>query len=248
MAKSGMACKPISSSQPLVFEVGKLGEQYWDWVNRPLPGQPRFFANQFLENCSKTVWWVVPAIWLPAYALTTYASLKALKVSAAQVAALQLLGVVLWQLLEYLIHRFMFHASVTSYWGLTLHFLFHGCHHKFPMDAERLVFPPVPAACIAAGIFGVLRILLPCSAAVSLMSGVLLGYVLYDCLHYAIHHAVKLPGEVLRELRIRHNHHHYQDHHRGYGISSVFYDVLFNTSSNLHSSKTQQLAQHTQTF
>lgn len=52
------------------------------------------------------------------------------------------------------------HLAVDGYWGITAHFLFHGCHHKYPLDATRLVFPPVPAAAVAAGIVAVLRLVL----------------------------------------------------------------------------------------
>lgn len=47
-----------------------------------------------------------------------------------------------------------------GYWGITVHFLFHGCHHKYPLDATRLVFPPVPAAAVAGGISAVLQLLM----------------------------------------------------------------------------------------
>lgn len=42
-------------------------------------------------------------------------------------------------LVEYCLHRFLFHASPSSYWGITLHYSFHGCHHKYPNDRLRLV-------------------------------------------------------------------------------------------------------------
>ena len=63
------------------------------------------------------------------------------------------------------------------------------------------------------------------------MSGVLAGYVAYDCLHYAMHHAPRgaLPGPLLRELRARHAHHHYHDAATGYGISSLLFDALLGT-------------------
>lgn len=60
--------------------------------------------------------WVVPLVWLPffsacmAYAHTVY---------GAPPAALPIylaVGVVLWQLLEYMIHRHLFHARPTNYW------------------------------------------------------------------------------------------------------------------------------------
>lgn len=39
---------------------------------------------------------------------------------------------VLWSLLEYLIHRFVFHMKppASNYYLITLHFLLHGQHHK----------------------------------------------------------------------------------------------------------------------
>lgn len=43
-----------------------------------------------------------------------------------------LLGMFLWSLLEYLIHRFVFHMKppASNYYLITLHFLLHGQHHK----------------------------------------------------------------------------------------------------------------------
>lgn len=39
---------------------------------------------------------------------------------------------ILWSLLEYLIHRFVFHMKppASNYYLITLHFLLHGQHHK----------------------------------------------------------------------------------------------------------------------
>ena len=57
--------------------------------------------------------------------------------------------------------RFIFHAQPVGYWPITLHFGFHGCHHKFPMDKERLVFPPLPAFAVASVIYALLAAALP---------------------------------------------------------------------------------------
>jgi dihydroceramide fatty acyl 2-hydroxylase len=157
--------------------------------------------------------------------------------AAARLGGLLAGGVLLWQLLEYSIHRFAFHARGDSYWAITIHFLFHGCHHKYPLDGLRLVFPPVPAAAIASLIFGALRLALPRPAALGLMAGVLLGYVAYDVTHYALHHGGKLPGSYLRSLRLRHHHHHYQDGTRGFQISSPLFDVLLGTRAALGGSR-----------
>ena len=62
---------------------------------------------------------------------------------------------------RYAIHRYGFHTKPRGYWPITLHFGFHGCHHKFPADAERLVFPPLPAAMVALLLRALTRFLLP---------------------------------------------------------------------------------------
>lgn len=233
-AAASDAVAEFAPGTPLVFAVGSLGPSgYWQWVHRPSPGQPRFFASDLAERLTKVDWWVVPLLWLPLWAAASAASLALLGTPPAELVPLQLVGLVLWQALEYTIHRWVFHAALKSYWGITFHFLFHGCHHKFPMDAQRLVFPPVPAAAIAGGIFCGLRLVCSLGAAAALMEGVILGYVFYDCLHYAIHHGWRLPGPLLQELRVRHSHHHYHDHDHSFGISSVFFDVLLRTSARL---------------
>lgn len=137
-------------------------------------------------------------------------------------------GVLAWQLLEYLIHRHVFHGQYTSYWGITFHFLLHGNHHKFPKDHERLVFPPVPAAPLVYSVYKACCATLPHGYAYCLFSGALLGYLIYDCLHYVIHHGKALPGPLNR-LRRRHFHHHFKDTSHGFGISSIVFDVVFGT-------------------
>eukprot|EP00878_Enallax_costatus_P010132 GHUV01010577.1.p1 GENE.GHUV01010577.1~~GHUV01010577.1.p1 ORF type:complete len:229 (+),score=25.17 GHUV01010577.1:506-1192(+) len=220
----------IDLQKPLVLAVGRLGPKYWTWVHKPVPGKPRFFRSSILENITQCPWWVVPLVWLPIYAAASFIATVQHHVELAQLAVLQLQGVVLWQFIEYCIHRFLFHARVSSRWGIRVHFLFHGNHHKFPKDKDRLVFPPIPAAAIASCIYGLLCLLLQRATAIALMSGVVLGYTAYDCLHYGMHHAAYLPGALLQELKARHAHHHYSDSEHGYGISSALFDVILGTS------------------
>lgn len=51
-----------------------------------------------------------------------------------------LLGMFLWSLLEYLIHRFVFHMKppASNYYLITLHFLLHGQHHKVSYSSPPL--------------------------------------------------------------------------------------------------------------
>ena len=105
--------------------------------------------------------WLVPLLWIPVCCgLVLYAAL-ALCTSPQQLCGHLAGGLLLWQLFEYSIHRFLFHAIPTSYTGIMLHFTFHGCHHKCPLDQQRLVFPPLPAAVVTAGIFWAFCSLMP---------------------------------------------------------------------------------------
>ena len=101
--------------------------------------------------------WVVPCIWAPITVALSAHSLFRWQAALPTACGLIVAGLLLWQLLEYSLHRFVFHAQPTGYWGITLHFLFHGCHHKFPTDPLRLVFPPIPAGAIATCIWAALR-------------------------------------------------------------------------------------------
>ncbi|PNW75097.1 hypothetical protein CHLRE_12g496650v5 [Chlamydomonas reinhardtii] len=225
----------VDRAKPVVAQVGRLGATYWKWVHEPEPGQPLFFGNALVESCSKTPWWVVPLLWLPLFSYCLGLSVLRHGMPLASAVSLVLMGVVGWQLLEYLIHRFIFHAELNSPLGITFHFLFHGCHHKYPMDKLRLVFPPVPAAVVVGGVWCVLVATLQYPVALAVFAGMGYGYVAYDVLHFMMHHvpSTALPGPLLRDLKRRHMHHHYKDHSKGYGISSVLFDILLCTQSGI---------------
>jgi hypothetical protein len=133
-------------------------------------------------------------------------------------------------------------------------------HHKYPMDTDRLVFPPVPAALVVALFWGLLNALAPAVSArapgrrwafllrmpfpsrragppllrqaaaphpecrsptphpttnlqgyaAALLGGGILGYVVYDTTHWALHSGAWDPF-VTAALRTQHHAHHYVD-------------------------------------
>lgn len=141
-----------------------------------------------------------------------------------------LLGIFIWTILEYTLHRFLFH--VDNYlpdrpFFLMLHFLLHGIHHYLPMDRLRLVMPPTlffllsyPFTQLAHGIF-------PPAIANGLISGAFFMYVGYDMMHYALHHT-KLPAYI-KEMKKYHLEHHYKNYEQGFGVTSRFWDWVFGT-------------------
>ena len=235
----------VDLDRPLVLQVGALLDSYQVWVHKPELGKPRFFQSEVLEQLSKTKWWVVPFVWLPVslwLALVSYRRLRRdpghgaeghlLLTDSAAMASCYLFGVLFWSVVEYAVHRFMFHVSTSSYWPNTLHFLFHGCHHKFPMDDMRLVMPPAGALPIVLLVYIVERYLLGFGAifAPITLAGTLTGYVCYDMLHYHCHFSEFVKAYAfLRWVRRSHMDHHYRDNTSGFGISSPAWDLVLGT-------------------
>lgn len=207
------------------MQVGCLGRGYEAWVHRPVTGRPRFFRNSMLEGVTKTHWWVVPLLWTPA--LVWCLARTVLSHGFATSGLLVVMGVLMWQLLEYSIHRFLFHRIPDTYWGITAHFLFHGCHHKYPLDPSRLVFPPLPAAAVSAAIIGALHLCVPQESVVPLFTGIGIGYLAYDCMHYCFHHGSNVAERgFMGVLRRAHLQHHFKTPDAGFGISSPLFDLL----------------------
>ncbi|XP_057489249.1 dihydroceramide fatty acyl 2-hydroxylase FAH1-like [Actinidia eriantha] len=111
-------------------------------------------------------------------------------------------GIFIWTLMEYTLHRLLFHIKTKSYWGNTLHYLLHGCHHKHPMDGLRLVFPPAATAVLCVPLCNLFKLLSTPSVTPALFGGVLLGYVMYDVTHYYLHHGQATSG-IPRNLKVR---------------------------------------------
>src|SRR5437764_12344189 len=116
----------------------------------------RMFESDFMEFFSR-VHPVIPLIlYLPVVGYMLYVALERQKLSSFVVGGFFLLGILLWTLLEYLIHRYVFHYEPKTRIGKRLHFIIHGVHHDYPNDARRLVMPPsisVPLAFLFYGVF-----------------------------------------------------------------------------------------------
>jgi 4-hydroxysphinganine ceramide fatty acyl 2-hydroxylase len=109
----------------------------------------RMFSSDFMEFCSH-VHPVVPlVIYLPFVGYMLFEALWQEHLSIFAVAGLLLIGMLMWSLFEYLMHRYVFHYEPKSVWGKQLHFIIHGVHHDYPSDASRLVMPPAVSIPIA---------------------------------------------------------------------------------------------------
>lgn len=188
----------------------------------------RMFESSFMEFLSH-VHPVTPLVlYSPVIGYMMFISFAHRKLSFLAVTGLFIAGILIWTLLEYVIHRYFFHYEPKSRWGRQFHFMVHGVHHDYPQDSTRLVMPPglsVPLAILFYFLFAVIfgRFAPP------IFAGLVFGYICYDSIHYATHHFAMKRGIGLW-LKQYHLRHHYKDDHAGYGVSSPLWDYVFRTN------------------
>ena len=190
-----------------------------------LRASPRMFDNELLDKLSRVHPSVPVIIFVPA--ITVLVVLAASRTSVLALIGLFVAGYFFWSLAEYWIHRVIFHFEPEDGIGARLHWIIHGVHHDHPNDPLRLVMPPsvsVPlSALFCVGFWAVFG-----EHWYAFGAGFLAGYLIYDMMHYYLHHhrPKSRLGKRLRELHMRH---HFQDHTTGFGISSPYWDVVFRT-------------------
>lgn len=108
--------KFLDLSKPLLMQVwfgGFSKRFYLDQVHRPRHykgGASAPLFGNFLEPLSLTPWWLVPIIWLPCIAYGTYLASEGFPNKFEQ-AAFWGLGIFIWTLVEYILHRCLFHLD-----------------------------------------------------------------------------------------------------------------------------------------
>ena len=193
----------------------------------------RLFKSDFLEFFSHINPIVVLIIYVPVLSFFLARSFVFNGGTVYQIPAGFVLGLVIWTLTEYLLHRFVFHFTPRNPAQERISFLFHGVHHTQPMSKTRLVMPPavsIPLAIIFYLLFlfviGVLfagyRWVAPTFA------GFTAGYIVYDMLHYSMHH-FQLKNGYLLLVRKHHMQHHAKTPNMRFGVSSPFWDYIFGT-------------------
>jgi sterol desaturase/sphingolipid hydroxylase (fatty acid hydroxylase superfamily) len=131
-------------------------------------------------------------------------------------------GLVGWTLIEYLLHRVLFHhAPILSQ--------IHKRHHHSPMD---LIGTPAWASAL----IGLMAVAIPSWAALgfdsgtAVTAGLVTGYLWYVFVHYATHHWRLRRGSYLYQARLRHARHHHFSHSVNFGVTTSVWDHVFGTA------------------
>ena len=149
--------------------------------------------------------------------------------SAGGTLPLLVMGLLSWGLVEYALHRFIFHYLSRSESGRKFVHAAHLSHHEDPGATDHL--------------FTSLRMSVPIAAAYSLLAwaaagswraagylfiGLVAGYFCYEWLHFQAHHG-RPRMRPLRYLRKYHLLHHHRTPGLRFGVTSPLFDLAFGT-------------------
>jgi dihydroceramide fatty acyl 2-hydroxylase len=190
-------------------------------------GSARMFRSGFLEWFSHVHPATPAVLFLP---LVAYALLTSLgRVSPAATLGWFVAGYLMWTLFEYWFHRLFFHLPVRGPRSERVYFFVHGVHHDWPWDRSRLVMPPSISISLAVIMYFPFRAVWGSWAMWAPFGGFVLGYVLYDSLHWYVH-AGKPRGALGKLLRREHLVHHFKAPGSRFGVSCPWWDHLFGTA------------------
>ena len=165
---------------------------------------------------------IFPPLVLISTAFAFYSSSPPHPVTWAVVYGIGLAG---WTLIEYLLHRLIFHhAPVLS--------RLHEQHHNSP---QELMGTPVWAS-VSLGLIvvaGLSWAILGFNLATAATAGMATGYLWYVFVHHTTHHWRPHPGSYLYRVRLRHARHHYSPDSGNFGVTTGVWDIVFGTELEL---------------
>lgn len=145
-------------------------------------------------------------------------------------------GWLAWSLAEYTLHRYVFHFIGPKPWQRRFHFVFHGVHHDFPQDAERLVMPLGVSIPMGMAFFLAMTAAFGMVYSSAMFVGFGGGYLAYDGIHYFTHH-LKARTRVGKFLKRYHMVHHHTGMEGMWGVSQPLWDYLLGTEKDLRPQK-----------
>lgn len=130
------------------------------------------------------------------------------------------LGIGIWTLVEYTLHRYVLHhlPHIKE---------MHDGHHN---DQTALIGTPIwlSLALFVGLVYLPLLVLVPAIAG-GLTAGFMAGYLWYVTVHHLIHHDGLGRSAYAYRLKRRHMLHHHFDDEGNFGVTSGFWDLVFGT-------------------
>ena len=187
----------------------------------------RMFKSPILERLSRTHVSIPISIFLLYTGGLLYWSIENIQLTAGMTVSLFFVGWISFTLVEYLTHRYVFHMKTDTGLKKKLQYAFHGVHHNYPKDKDRLAMPPIMSITLATILLFVFKLLMG-DFVFAFLPGFLMGYAMYLLVHYIVH-AFPPPKNFFKALWVNHSIHHHKDSSKIFGVSSPLWDYVFRT-------------------
>lgn len=186
---------------------------------------PPLFGNKYLDAFTRTHIAIPVSIFF-IYAIgLIYWTAIATDLNILQIISLFLGGWFVFTFVEYHVHKRFYHMEPTSEKRKELSYKFHGVHHDFPKDKQRLAMPPIMSIVIGTVLLFILKLFLG-KYAFSFLAGFMVGYACYLIVHYIVH-IFRAPNNFFKALWTNHAIHHYQNDEIMFGVSSPLWDYIY---------------------
>lgn len=197
-------------------------------INKPRhKGTKQMFENPILERLSRTHIAIPITLFLMYSVGLLYWSVVNTELKVVLTISLFFVGLLVFTLVEYLAHRYIFHMATYTALRKKLQYAMHGVHHDYPKDKDRLAMPPVMSIAIATLLLFLFRLVMG-DFVFGFLPGFLTGYASYLFVHYIVH-AYPPPKNKFKTLWVNHGIHHYKDDDKAFGVSSPLWDYVFRT-------------------
>lgn len=174
--------------------------------------------------------WMPTLFYVPLALVLIMFSLSYQPRNAGLVFLFFILGLFFWTLLEYFLHRFVFHWTQVKEPWRSLASGLHMAHHRSTDEKDLIIAPPFVSLVFGALVYLLFAALFQSwSLAALLESGLLVGYVFYEWVHYGTHRfrPKSRAGKFLQQNHLRH---HFKKPNGVFGVTSPLWDYIFKTN------------------
>jgi 4-hydroxysphinganine ceramide fatty acyl 2-hydroxylase len=141
-------------------------------------------------------------------------------------------GLLAWTLLEYGLHRFVFHIQIPIRNPQLREFVnaSHLSHHASPRDPKKVLVHPLYGLVVSAVLYGLIYMVFRnLASAAMLLTGIWSGFLYYEAVHYRVHFSLSPSGLIAHQRRF-HFYHHFTNNKRCFGVTSPLWDYVFGTN------------------
>ncbi len=139
------------------------------------------------------------------------------------------IGLILWTLVEYLLHRFLFHWTQVAEPWRSLFSGLHMAHHRDPQEKSLIIAPPLVSLLSSLMLYALCFVITWNSATSALLlAGIQIAYIYYEWVHYGVHEfRPRTPWS--RYQKRYHLTHHSKKPKEVFGVTVPFWDWVFGT-------------------